>query len=488
MSNCKKIIGFKILKKCIDNYPVDSEKIKVTDDFVEKNVSYIFESEEKEKVLCVGQVQSGKTANIIKCIEHALNINYKIIIVIGGITNLLLNQTKTRIENSLCLTNDIKILSSKKDIEEKMSFSTNNKLIIVCLKNHDVLNSIFQTLDFMNLSGEDKKILFIDDECDYGSINTSENSKIHSLISNIYDRFHHGKMLTFTGTPFANILSENSSQIKPDRIVTLNNYPDYCGLKEFNQTNCYLIKNYEKGDIDTLYIRESLVYWLVISSILMIDFPKKKSQFLINVEHINQNQENLKRIVLNSLNEFVNVDLFIIRDKIQKLLDELYLSEYIDQVEQIIFNIKEISIFLIKNTDDCVLILNSKSNSLNQNRNNNFEIIISGYMASRGFTFDDLICELFLNNPENETKIDTLLQKCRWFGNRKKYLKYIKIITNEKIKEALNEAINYINIFEPGQSIKENEIKFLKNNLLLLDERNKKEYKGVVSTDVSKRV
>ena len=151
----------------------------------------------------------------------------------------------------------------------------------------------------------------------------------------------------------------------------------------------------------------------MISSILMIDFPKKKSQFLINVEHINQNQENLKRIVLNSLNEFVNVDLFIIRDKIQKLLDELYLSEYIDQVEQIIFNIKEISTFLIKNTDDCVLILNSKSNSLNQNRNNNFEIIISGYMASRGFTFDDLICELFLNNPENETKIDTLLQKCR---------------------------------------------------------------------------
>jgi peptidase E len=51
--------------------------------------------------LCIGQVQSGKTRKILEIIKIAIELKYNYIILFGGNTNSLLNQTQERLEKEL---------------------------------------------------------------------------------------------------------------------------------------------------------------------------------------------------------------------------------------------------------------------------------------------------------------------------------------------------------------------------------------------------
>jgi hypothetical protein len=134
------------------------------------------------------------------------------------------------------------------------------------------------------------KILFIDDECDYASnnISTKDESKIYSLINKIYEEIELGKMISITGTPFANIL-ENSKikneQNKFTRSLFLKHSEEYTGLEYFNNKNSYLITECNKKDEDLrMPLGESLLTFLYFSAIGLKNDENYKSEFLINID------------------------------------------------------------------------------------------------------------------------------------------------------------------------------------------------------------
>ncbi|MEG1009831.1 MAG: Z1 domain-containing protein [Clostridia bacterium] len=94
----------------------------------------------------------------------------------------------------------------------------------------------------------------------------------------------------------------------------------------------------------------------------------------------------------------------------------------------------------------------------------NHEIIIGGVMLSRGVTFENLITELIVNDVET-VYVDTLLQRCRWFGYRNKISKYMKIILPTRVHDALKIAKKYVNLFSPGIQ----DYETIKRNLIYLD-------------------
>src|SRR5690606_34702509 len=55
--------------------------------------------------LVVGYVQSGKTANFTAVISKAADVNYRMFVVLSGLTNSLRNQTQARLEAELVALN-----------------------------------------------------------------------------------------------------------------------------------------------------------------------------------------------------------------------------------------------------------------------------------------------------------------------------------------------------------------------------------------------
>ncbi|MDE5545452.1 MAG: Z1 domain-containing protein [Malacoplasma sp.] len=455
-----KINEWKLYQKendCFENN--EKHYLNETSDFHRKNLENIFNSNSyKEHVLCVGQVQSGKTKNIENVIDYAIKNKYKLIIVFSGITKILLNQTNARI-NNFDYAKNIKFIEFVKNTNLIVSLENNDTVILSILKSSDSINTVFEEIDLINW--ENYKVLIIDDECDYASINISpdETSRIYDLISNLYNRFYYVKLLSFTGTPFANIMSSNSKDLHVDRVVTLLNYDNYCGIKFFNENANYnyvpLDLNKEKLEYRHFY--SIFWYWLTQTACALIENSEFKSELIVNIEVENSNQQEIFSYLRDAFFEICKD----IRNeksskiKINSIIKKLKLEQdNIDLIkEKIYFVLREMN----KNLKSFILL---NSESTNKNFKSGFVqfcVIVGGFMISRGFTFENLTTEFFLNVPKSDStkiSVDTLLQRCRWFGNRKKdnRNKFLRIVMNKRICEALKSAQDYVEVFVPGTS------------------------------------
>ena len=404
-----------------------------------KNVFNTFENE-KEISLAVGQVQSGKTNKIFRIIENSLhNHNFDIIILLGGTTNLLYSQTIDRLENDLLpnLKNIKNLKYLKNDNIKNSTCNENSKYIIVALKQKDYLSEIYNFLYSIKYR-KNKKILIIDDESDFGSTNNQNDSesKIYSSIKKIYKIIDNGYLLFVTATPFANIVSRNSLDMLPNNIICWSTPREYTGLKFFNdhRNNVYKIINSTKYDnlsILTDEIWNSLDYFL--------------KTYIDNYDELSK---------LEEISLLYNIDLNCDNhNKVMNILQKRikYIKNNTKTHYERLFNNELKDLDLLKKilNDDIELII------LNKNTASNFEkkkinIYIGGNLISRGNTFKNLIVEFFVNVSKNKISIDTLLQRCRWFGYRLDIYKYMKIFINQTTMDALLEAQKYIDCLTIG--------------------------------------
>lgn len=402
----------------------------------DEEIEIIFKNKEvkKEKILCVGKVQSGKTRKIFKTIKYAFDKEgYDIIILLGGITNTLYNQTSKRLHESFDNEKNIKILDKNVFYDERF------KVIYNILKNKKVIENLLENINCTNLTN--KKILIIDDECDYASVNNSNDeensSKIYDSISELFKRIHCGKILFVTATPFANILSNKSKILEPERLILWSNSNEYTGLIEFDSIKKDVYKIIQSNKIDSTSwadsIKESLFFFIIQSIQKYHHDNEIKLEFLINISLIMKDHQTIFNIVSTMLKN--------IKNNLKSFYGENYLGEL--NFEEF----KNAFIFFIENLN--LEILNS-DNKINNNKN--FNIFIGGNFISRGNTFENLICELIINSPQETIQVDTLLQRCRWFGYRKNVIYDMRIFMNEKIYNALDATKEYIDVFSPGEN------------------------------------
>lgn len=442
----------------------ESASIKVNsniyhDNFMAFNINNIFGNEDlkKERVLCIGQVQSGKTATIINIIKKAIDLTYDAIVIIAGTNKILLNQSEKRIKQEL--NNNKYSLKERKYVF--LSFNSynsigyhiqnNHKFIICILKADKSLTKITEQIN-TNISGS-KKFLIIDDESDYGTINsqTIKNpSKFYDLLEQIYENISNIKLIYVTATPFAHILSEKIKKDYP-KIISLKNHNDYCGVNSFGDNNYLCIQD----DEDSIYaqIYYAIFIYLIYSAKSIIDIDNNKTQLLINVSQEINDHIDYKEFIESRVNKIYEMSDFELEKEIKSILDYFKLTDclndYLYQNQKNINDeIRNILRYLIDNkscyelngnTDDSHYILNKFSH----------QIIIGGVMLSRGVTFEHLICELIIMKSD-EKNIDVLLQKCRWFGYRGNKAKYMKIIINKNLQKTLEAAKEYVNLFQPG--------------------------------------
>lgn len=416
----------------IENDTVNNDDKKDYD--IQYDIDLIFnKNPNKEIVLCVGKVQSGKTNKMFKCIEEAFdNYNYDITIIFAGNTSYLYDQTLSRLKNKNYY--DYEIFSSK----NKISLNNNKKLILVIMKNNTGLDETFNYLWSLDLTN--KKVLILDDESDYASININKNglSATYKRILELYNRIHCGKMLQVTATPFANIVSPNSKDLLPNRIVCWNNSNEYTGLFEFDENKNHVYEKIECSKDDDKsykkYIYQTVKYFLctIVNNYEYL-FNKEEVSCLFNVDLDIKIHKNICEIIEWSLKNIWKNYSEIYEDKINKNISfDLYRKILTD-----IYN------------DIAIIELNSTQEKIDKKK---FNIYVGGTMLSRGNTFENLITEMIINAPSNtKVSVDTLLQRCRWFGYRNDILKMMKIFVSPTIYESLIESKKYLEILKTGE-------------------------------------
>ena len=101
-----------------------------------KNIFSDFKEYGKQRIICIGNVQSGKTANIINVIREASNRGVHLVIFFGGNTEVLRSQSETRLE---ILNNEgrIKVLGKHVSTDLNYYLSGSYTYVITVMKNKD---------------------------------------------------------------------------------------------------------------------------------------------------------------------------------------------------------------------------------------------------------------------------------------------------------------------------------------------------------------
>lgn len=216
---------------------------------------------EARKGLVIGNVQSGKTANMAALMAMAADWGYNMFIVLSGTLESLRGQTRDRLFNdlnnegcSLCWRSleHLKKRMSPGDRAQDLDFSDGSfqRYFTVSLKNSTRLKNLIQWLQSDVNSQSKMKIIVIDDEADQAGINTAdvkteERKTINRLITNLVNgktisdtnapgMYRAMNYIGYTATPYANVLNDASpgSLYPKDFISTLAVSNEYFGPQQ----------------------------------------------------------------------------------------------------------------------------------------------------------------------------------------------------------------------------------------------------------------
>ena len=239
------------------------------------------------KGLVIGNVQSGKTANMAALMAMAADWGWNMFIVLSGTIENLRRQTQERLYEDLnhegcsrswqCLEH----LSPRSPIGSRAQHlhfdeGARERYFTVSLKNSKLLQKLIQWLQSDRNKMKQMRLLVIDDEADQAGINTApvnsqERKKINKLICALVngldassravnDKYLAMNYIGYTATPYANILNEASRESLYPRnfIATLSVSREYFGPQQiFGVPNSQydgldIVRTVPQEDLDTI--------------------------------------------------------------------------------------------------------------------------------------------------------------------------------------------------------------------------------------------
>lgn len=210
------------------------------------------EAAPKRTGLVCGYVQSGKTVSMAAVSALAKDNGYRIIILIAGVTTILVEQNRDRLETYLreassewawlMLTNPRQRRDSP-DVEalarewrsEHYDEDDRRTLFISVMKNHSHLRNLADLLSSVGLS--DIPAIIFDDEADQASLNTRPNDPVASTtyqhIEALRRAIPRHTYLQYTATPQAPLLITRIDSLSADFAELVSPGERYTGGQEF---------------------------------------------------------------------------------------------------------------------------------------------------------------------------------------------------------------------------------------------------------------
>jgi len=332
------------------------------------------------KGLVVGNVQSGKTANMAALMSMAADYGWNMFIVLSGTIENLRLQTLDRLLSDLNLSGcnltwcGISHPSPSCTLEDKaqtLGFEpgNSNRYLTVCLKNSTRLTHLIKWLHEDRKSAEQMKILVIDDESDQAGVNTrsvdsEERTKINELIINLVGNndadgdkldYHFAAMnyIGYTATPYANVLNEakeeslyprdfistlqvSKTYFGPQQIFGDRSSGNYSGLnivRDIPVEEVALMKEIHKSGYQHSFpekMKEAICWFLCCVAMKRRDGYRKPLSMLIHTSQITKHHANVNDMVKHW---FSNENSYIVKE-----CEKVWVSESEEFTKEDLFN------------------------------------------------------------------------------------------------------------------------------------------------------
>ena len=205
--------------------------------------------------LVVGYVQSGKTQSMTAVSALARDNGCRIVILLAGVTNILLEQSATRFKNDLRSSADrsdawrifnsadgfgattlAELQGAISEWSDPQLKEQSQTLLFVVLKNHAHLDQLWQLLHEADLKGV--PAIVIDDEADQAGLNTDpdsphKGSTTFRKIKRVREALPHHTYLQYTATPQAPLLIALDDILSPEFAELVEPGDGYTGGKAF---------------------------------------------------------------------------------------------------------------------------------------------------------------------------------------------------------------------------------------------------------------
>ena len=205
----------------------------------------------KNTGLVIGYVQSGKTLSFTSLSALARDNGYRLIILLAGTTNNLVEQSFERLKRDLGIAGAREwnlFTTQQKAFQQSEVQRVNTELarwrrrsprartiLIVSMKQHQHLDNLAKLLSASDFS--DVPTLIIDDEGDQAGMNTKarqdDESTTYSRIQALRAVFQHHSYILYTATPQAPLLISRIDALSPDFGRVLTPGMHYVGGQEF---------------------------------------------------------------------------------------------------------------------------------------------------------------------------------------------------------------------------------------------------------------
>jgi len=434
------------------------------------------DSSQSNNVLLVGKVQSGKTSNLEMLSALAFDNGFRILILFGGCTANLLDQSVKRFRKTF----DIPDYDDDFDLEDSdapvlMSTATNSEIsldisgcnedylrhildsgkpiIIACLKHHDRIRQVAEKLALLGKLGGEAFI--IDDEGDQASLNnardkTTDASATYKSICALKDVLNDPLYFSVTATPQANVFLNELSRLIPSRLHLLSPAKGYCGAEVYHLSDPGMVVTSDddfeaclENNMSPESFQIAMRHFLVASALLTTRKDVKKPNKSDMVIHARKKIEYHKQIsqwaeaYLNELRGTLSDAIEGNDDAAVALFKPIYLKYFDESTREAVPFDKDFINKLFKVADSSVVLRqNSKEKSANSNSIiYQHRINIGADLLQRGITFEHLLTTYFVRWAKSGGNMDTNLQRARWFGYRSQYVELTKLFTTEEIAQ-----------------------------------------------------
>ena len=449
-----------------------------------------------ETGIVIGYVQSGKTLSFTTLTALARDNNYQIVIIIGGTSVNLLDQSTKRVRKDLRIdsrygfeqkwtqiTNpntqeDFDTITNALDQWANPTFPNDRcrTILITVMKNGSHLGNLANLISEMNLNGV--PTLIIDDEGDQASLNTrarwaarqgidvedlTENavSTIYRRINSLRNIFPHHTFLQYTATPQANLFINIMDRLSPNFIKLLTPGEEYTGGIQFFRENPNLIREIPLNNINNANqpiheppesLLEALrVFYLgvVAGTVLeLFRLPSQRNRSMLvhpsrlQGDHttfngwVNTIKESWRRLLSGEDNEEkaeLLADFRATYNDLQMTVADLPAFEALTD-----YNL----IHAIQYTP--LVEVNSRRGATPQiNWQDSYSwILVGGQSMDRGFTVEGLTVTYMPRNV-GVGNVDTIQQRARFFGYKRSYLGYCRVFLDQVTIDAYNYIIEH---------------------------------------------
>ncbi|WP_373650321.1 Z1 domain-containing protein [Schlesneria sp. DSM 10557] len=430
--------------------------------------------------LAMGYVQSGKTTSFTTVTALARDNGYRLVIVIAGTTEILFEQNRDRIIESLQLESrprstpwrhitqphlrnnshiQIRDTLAQWDVPNAMPEERRTVLVTV-MKHHRHLQNLIDVLQQVNL--QNVPTLLIDDEGDQAGLNTQVNqgdeSTTYRRLLDLKTALPLHSYLQYTATPQAPLLINLVDVLSPTFAEILTPGAGYVGGADFFLRNPTLIRDIPVAQVPTnrnvlnappATLTEAMQLFYVGVAIGYINGqPEQNCSMMVHPSQRTDPHRQFHGWVTTARTDWLQIidlpdddpDKIDLLAQFQRAYDDLATTTpNIPTFAQVVSQLRR-SISLTEITE-----LNTRGNrrtpQINWGQSYSW-ILVGGQSMDRGFTVEGLTVT-YMPRSLGMGNADTVQQRARFFGYKRPYLGLCRIFVGQDVRRAFRSYVEH---------------------------------------------